>query len=544
MTSRILRAGPLTLLFQDGDIRSVRLGGREVLQRVYIAVRDRNWGTVPRRIEDLTILDRGDAFEIRYSAEHNEHDIHFRCGVSIVGSASGEILWSMEGIALTSFLRNRIGYCVLHSSLECAGQPCSVETMDGRIEHGEFPRFVSPHQPFNGIRSISHDVEPGVTAEVRFSGDVFEMEDQRNWTDASFKTFSTPLALPFPVLIEAGAEVRQSVHLKVKGASERPAEPEGPITIGLSQECFAVPALGLGGAEVVLDAQAAAELARLRLAHLRVDLKSDNIAGVLETAACNARMLGVDLEVAIDVKVDLAAVAEACARLRPRIARWLVSPGSAAAPRRHLGPGCLAAGSDANFAELNRHRPDPSTCDALWFALNPQVHAFDDRSIVENLPAQASAVESARRFANGKPVIVSPVTMKPRFNAVATEALDQEPPSDPRQRTWFCAAWTLGSLRYLGGAGAHSITYYEVTGSRGVLNFPVFDLLAGIAEFAGGEIVLTRSSQPLSVEALALRKGGRTRLLLANFTDSPQQVEVAGETFRAEPACVTSVERS
>ena len=30
------------------------------------------------------------------------------------------------------------------------------------------------------------------------AGDVFEMEDQRNWSDASFKTYSRPLALPFP----------------------------------------------------------------------------------------------------------------------------------------------------------------------------------------------------------------------------------------------------------------------------------------------------------------------------------------------------------
>ena len=28
------------------------------------------------------------------------------------------------------------------------------------------------------------------------SGDSFEMEDHRNWTDASFKTYVRPLALP------------------------------------------------------------------------------------------------------------------------------------------------------------------------------------------------------------------------------------------------------------------------------------------------------------------------------------------------------------
>ncbi len=41
------------------------------------------------------------------------------------------------------------------------------------------------------------------------------MEDQRNWTDASYKTYSTPLALPFPVEIRAGETVEQTVTLWV-----------------------------------------------------------------------------------------------------------------------------------------------------------------------------------------------------------------------------------------------------------------------------------------------------------------------------------------
>ena len=50
-----------------------------------------------------------------------------------------------------------------------------------------------------------------------FSGDIFEMEDQRNWTDASYKTYSTPLALPFPVEVTAGTSIAQSVTLTLEG---------------------------------------------------------------------------------------------------------------------------------------------------------------------------------------------------------------------------------------------------------------------------------------------------------------------------------------
>jgi len=48
------------------------------------------------------------------------------------------------------------------------------------------------------VRAITHEVAPGVRAEVRLLGDVFETEDHRNWTDANFKTYGTPLRLLFP----------------------------------------------------------------------------------------------------------------------------------------------------------------------------------------------------------------------------------------------------------------------------------------------------------------------------------------------------------
>ena len=92
---------------------------------------------------------------------------------------------------------------------ECAAGACTVETTDGAVAPGTFPRRVSPHQPFLDLRAVRHEVAPGLEAEVRFEGEVFEMEDQRNWTDASFKTYSTPLALPLPVEVREGERIRQ-----------------------------------------------------------------------------------------------------------------------------------------------------------------------------------------------------------------------------------------------------------------------------------------------------------------------------------------------
>ena len=49
-----LRAGSLTLDYDNGDLRGVKLGEREIIRRIHGAVRDRNWDTVPSEISDLS----------------------------------------------------------------------------------------------------------------------------------------------------------------------------------------------------------------------------------------------------------------------------------------------------------------------------------------------------------------------------------------------------------------------------------------------------------------------------------------------------------
>ena len=95
--------------------------------------------------------------------------------------------------------------------------------------------------------------------------------------------------------------------------------------------------------------------------------------------------------------------------------------------------------------------------------------------VMETLRGQVATVERPRLPSDGKPIIVSPVTLKPRFNTDATGSQpplrpEELPPQvDPRQNALFGAAWTLGSISNLAYAGASSLTYYETTGWKGVM---------------------------------------------------------------------------
>ena len=102
----------------------------------------------------------------------------------------------------------------------------------------------------------------------------------------------------------------------------------------------------------------------------------------------------------------------------------------------------IGGGTNLYFADLNRSRPNTAGLDAVAYSINPQVHASDERSLMENLEAQRDTVTTARTFCGELPLVVSPVTLKPRFNP---DAVGPEP--DPREPESFRVRWILGRCR-------------------------------------------------------------------------------------------------
>ena len=174
---------------------------------------------------------------------------------------------------------------------------------------GFFPRRISAHQPFKNLRTLRWwpHANAQVEAELHFKGDLFETEDQRNWTDASFKTYCTPLANPFPVVIEAGTVVDQAVVLEIR--SQKPlvfaCQSESQIDLE-SHFDLPIPPLGLGVAShaEVLSEIELTRLRRLQLNHLRVDLHlaRPDWPAAYQMAVSQAKVLSAGLEVALDRK--------------------------------------------------------------------------------------------------------------------------------------------------------------------------------------------------------------------------------------------------
>lgn len=578
-----LRAGPLTLTFEPdtGWLRHIRLGDHEVVRALYAAVRDQNWATIPLQLSNLAADVRADGFRVTFDVACRRGEVDYTWKGLVTGDASGRVEYHFDGVAHSDFLRNRIGLCCLHPIAECSGKPCVVEHSDGTREDGTFPTHIAPHQPFFDVAAVSYDVlNTGIRARVEFTGDTFEMEDQRNWSDASFKTYCTPQARPKPTQVHRGDRVQQTAVVTLSGK----VRPILPINLGRPTQLsiattpvFALPPLGLCVASHrrPLAPGEVERLKVLKLSHLRLDLRlaDPEYPQRLEQASAEARVLGCGLHVALTLgehfDVVLPQLLQHLERLKPRVLLWIVlheseNPASEQTAQRvraalqSFAPTILfAAGTPDFFTEINRSRPPASAASNVCYSHNPQVHAFDNTTLVENLAGQVANVESARQF-TARPVVVSPITLRIRNNASAPA---QKPgafsalPSDvdPRQLSLFAAGWTLASIAHLATTGfVHSLTYYETTGCRGLMEtdagspwpeqfpsepgavFPLYHVFADIAEFGARQVHATHSTHPLLADGLALvDAAGRRRILAANLTSELQELKIKTGTCTA-----------
>jgi hypothetical protein len=216
---RILRAGPMTVEFDNGQLRYLKVNGVEVLRAVGFLVRDENWGTYTPAISNLQFDQRADSFSVSFHAVCKRPAQEIVYDARIEGTRDGNLVFDATAIPSTDFRTARTGFMVLHPLKGVAGYPVEVEHVDGRTVKDKFPELVNPIQPFLNIRALTHEVMPGLKATVRMEGDTYEMEDHRNWTDASFKTYVRPLVLPWPYTLKAGEEVKQSIKVKLNGSA-------------------------------------------------------------------------------------------------------------------------------------------------------------------------------------------------------------------------------------------------------------------------------------------------------------------------------------
>ncbi len=584
---RILTAGPMCVEFDNGQLRYLKINGREVLRMLAFLVRDENWGTYVPVLSNLETDQRKDSFSVSYHALCSAGEQEIAFDIQIEGGADGSLDFRGTAIPKTDFLTARTGFVVLHPLTGTVGRAVELEHADGSTEESTFPELINPVQPFLSLRAMTHEVFPGVKVTVRFEGDTWESEDHRNWTDASFKTYVRPLALPWPYVLKAGEVVTQSIKVTLSGALPKetkaggakavevklgapsketvvpvglgvPAEEIGPTVQRLDLLKLAAPRLLIGQIDPrkkhglkelygyrLLSEQTGAEMM------LEVIVESlDHFADELKGLAEQVRQSGITLAALAVVPVgDLKSVLPGGPRPPAPPLEDLYIAARAAFPGEKLGGGMFSF-----FTELNRKRVPAKLLDFVTNTTCPTVHAADDRSVMETLEALPHQIKTARTFIGKTSYRVGPSAIGCRDNphgASYTPNPNNErvclPLVDPRMRAQFGAAWIAGYIATLARTGVQSVSIGATTGPLGIIYrkgeqvqpyfdsakearvYPSFHVISGLARAAGRKIVSSTSSDTSKIECIAYKEKKGTMIWLINLTADALSVNLSGQ---------------
>jgi D-apionolactonase len=551
-----LRAGDVRLDLDGADLRGLVVGdgGAVLVQRIYPAFRDDEWRSAPVVVEHCEVRAGARAFslELEGSARLGELDAGWRAVAS--GAADGTVRYALDVEARAAFRARRIGLCVHLDADACVGAraragretlllgdailPQRLRGEDYLPILGPFTRLEIAHA--GGARTL---LDTGATP--------FELEDQRNWADASFKAYSSgpPRAVPFA----RGDRVRQEVSVRLRAAGAPPAsraarprevvvEPPAdrvvpPIGVGelrdpLPRDAEEPPAARPSARprEVVVEPPAGRVVPPIGVgelrdplprgvapAHVRLDVRLGSPTPPPELAHVEAAVArGAAVELAVHGDTSARPVLPARVRALPLARVLALDPGERTTTRalaRHVraavGPGpVLVAGTAGSFSEVCRRPPARSGPAHVCWSACPQVHATDDRSVIENLPALAAQVRAVAALGGGLHAHVSLLRLAPPGV------------EDPRARAPFGAAWAVGALARLLGEDVATITLAPGGAPSAVLTAAA-DLMAAHGEplrpvDTGGEAQLA---------ALAWGAAAPT-LLLANLSPEPRRATI------------------
>lgn len=564
---RQLIAGPLTAILDNGGLRYIRYHGVEVLRAIAYLLRDKNWGTYTPAIANLKVKQGNTGFIVNYSAVCQDADQKISYGASIV--ADGNTLkFSATGTPHTDFLTNRTGFVVLHPLEGVVGEPVQVVHTNGKKAKRRFPKTISPGQPIFEVRSLAHQVMPGVTATVLMEGNKFEMEDHRNWMDASYKTYVCSLLDPWPYSLAKGKPFTQSITLTMSGRPKaaKAQKATSAVAVTLGDHRGRMPKIGVGipMAEAQASLKQVKAIAAAKPAYLvcQIDGRRD---GQLEAArAFHDLSTRIDAPVTLEVilpahepaDAEMAHIAHAVHRgglkpdsvvvtqshdlksFQPNTPRpWGPSYEDMAKAARHAFPAALVGGGMLSyFTELNRKPPPKGVFDFITHTVCPIVHAADDISVMETLEALPWIFASTRAMMGKTRYQLGPSSISARDNPYGAVVAPNPnngrvclSDCDPRQRGQFAAAWNLGLVSAAAHARLDAIALGAATGPQGVIapdgsTYPAYKVFAGLALLSGARLIETTSSVPGKIAALC----SEGALWLANLTPEQQVVNVSG----------------
>jgi D-apionolactonase len=552
--------GPFSFVFQDGMLKHLRIGEVEIARRIYFTLRDKDWDTINPVISDLEIWQTNSLFEATWKGrcrKGDEIDYVWRGRVEVKGE--GIVRFRTSGHALKEFSTPRVGICLLLSSAATLGKSYEVTHLDGERKTRVFEPIFPRTQPAPRWRSLRFSPGDWIQVEYSIEGSYFDMEDQRNFGDVSYKAMA---GMPYEdETARVGQELGQTLTVRMTASKELPrATPRETfqtvrLRIGPELTRAKVPLLGVNCRNEIgdLDEVEHKLLARLNgFLYFSLDPQADALDGqVRRISSTTARTgKGVYLTVYHLTSENQARLTTALRQLASNGVKILqMDYAGSAQPELFLlrdsvreaslsvPVGKMAA---ATFQERERLlEAAEAEADFLAWYSTPISHQDDDETLMENASIYPHQTQTARSFAPGMPISIGPI----QFNRHG-----YAPRPDPRYEALIAAAFVATSIKYLAEAGVRLGTFFDAVGPEGHTYrrsaclqpyyddnadpqvFPSYQVLRIFGQWSGDPLFQVTSSDFLRVEACGIRTGHGRVVLVINQTPGPVQILVEGLT--------------
>jgi hypothetical protein len=502
-TRRVEHAG-FTLDIARSAIRNITYQGAQIIDLLYTAIRPWDWSTLDPEEHTENVEISGENCIVTINDRIND-SLHGKLVLTLQPNGKFTIDYQLTGLA--DFEINRWGVCFCLHTGDWMG---STVTASGNTY--SLLKEISPQRVIDGVTqglfpasNDMHFVAPDKRSlKVISTGKVLEAEDQRNWTDNTYKIYSGSLAEPRPFIIEKGAEWEQRVEFEVTPPAA--LIPDGSKII--TKEIAALPRIGVqfNGEPLLPSDDLEKALFILDIDHIRINeesLSAQKIATVSKSGlALEAALLSPNSGDGLLQEVEhLSNRVPAGSRLLiHREGRGIVQTQDLP---KNTSLNSYIPGSDAYLVDL--HRNEYNFGDAVSYSMAPTVHSTDPETIFKTLYTQKESIEFAKKFVAPQ-VSVSPITFSTRGNPETGHLRENrinfaQPAMAEQIKELSAAAWTLGSVFALASAGAYSGTWHELFGEHGVIYnegsaikfSPTFHALSALGAHHAHEITIATS---------------------------------------------------
>ena len=537
-------------------LRNIKYNNIEILKLISFLVRDKNWNNYSPEIIKTSSYNKDQQLHFEFDLKYGDvEQLEVKLLLSI-GSNSVKLI--ANGKFLTDFWTNRIGFNLLLPLDGVVNQQVIVSTSDQTTETLKYPLIIQPDQPMVKFNNLSYEMFDSIALNIRFDGIHFEMEDQRNWGDASYKIYSGSLLDPFPYKENKNSAFHQEIEITVreKNNSLETISNQNIIPLNIQEE-YAMPKIGIK----VDNETNGIDIVNVDFVYHLVDFERNT------ESKPNFNNLPIYLVALIDhtkkVKDIVKDIKDYILSNKISVDKILICPkiylnsfqpagewpsvpklgdyykeAKIQLPDVHIFSGMVT-----NFTELNRKKPD-GKFDGINFSFTPIVHDASDYGVLDTPNSLKYILHSVNNFSKDTPIHIGPMTLGMHFNPYGEKLaanIDQVrlemTDFDPRHDSLIGLNWTIAVFAETLSKNTKFITIASLKGVHGILTEsnqkrPLFYLYEVLLYFKNAKIYKIEKMN--SISGVKLVKEKKMYYLLTNNSSNQTSYILENETLLQE----------